>query len=242
EPVFVSPHDSSVLYTAAQFVLESSDQGRSWRRISADLTRNDKSKQRPSGGPITLDITSVEYYDTVFALAESPLQRGLLWAGTDDGLIHVTQDDGQSWHNVTPKDMPELSMVSMIDPAAQVPEVRLYRPQSAYHLHFPLEVNRRRPVGDNPPRGAVIDYFLKSRPAADEKITLEILDPQGKVLRTLSNHKKEKFAQPAEWPDREPPADLLPDAAGMNRFAWDLRVEDPREIPGAFYADEGPRG
>ena len=365
EPVFVSPHDSNVLYTAAQFVLESSDQGRSWRRISADLTRNDKSKQRPSGGPITLDITSVEYYDTVFALAESPLQRGLLWAGTDDGLIHVTQDDGQSWHNVTPKDMPEWSMVSIIepspheagsafaaidrhklddlkpliyrthdsgktwtrivsgipegayvrsvredpqkkgllyagtelgvyvsfddgghwqplqlnlpvapvhdlvvkdddlvvathgrsfwvlddltplrqiDPAAQVPEVRLYQPQSAYHLHFPLEVNRRRPVGDNPPRGAVIDYFLKSRPAADEKITLEILDPQGKVLRTLSNHKKEKFAQPAEWPDREPPADLLPDGAGMNRFAWDLRVEDPREIPGAFYADEGPRG
>jgi len=62
------------------------------------------------------------------------------------------------------------------------------------------------------------------------------------VLRTLSNHKKEKFEQPAEWPDREPPADLLPDAAGMNRFGWDLRVEDPREIPGAFYADEGPRG
>ena len=62
------------------------------------------------------------------------------------------------------------------------------------------------------------------------------------MLRTLSNHKKERFEQPAEWPDREPPADLLPDAPGMNRFAWDLRVEDPREIPGAFYADEGPRG
>jgi hypothetical protein len=123
-----------------------------------------------------------------------------------------------------------------------VPEVRLYHPQPAYHLHFPLEVNRRRPVGDNPPRGAVIDYFLKTKPSADEKITLEILDAQGKALRTLSNHKKEKFEQPAEWPDREPPADLLPDAAGMNRFAWDLRVEDPREIPGAFYADEGPRG
>ena len=73
EPVFVSPHDSNVLYTAAQFVLKSDDQGRSWKRISGDLTRNDKSKQQPSGGPITLDITSVEYYDTVFALAESPL-------------------------------------------------------------------------------------------------------------------------------------------------------------------------
>jgi hypothetical protein len=88
----------------------------------------------------------------------------------------------------------------------------------------------------------VIDYFLKTKPPAEEKLTLEILDAQGKVLRTLSNHKKEKFEQPAEWPDREPPADLLPDAAGMNRFAWDLRVEDPQQIPGAFYADEGPRG
>src|SRR5437762_12434139 len=77
------------------------------------------SKQRPSGGPITLDITSVEYYDTVFALAESPLQQGLLWAGTDDGLIHVTRDDGQTWHNVTPKDMPEWSMVSIIEPSPQ---------------------------------------------------------------------------------------------------------------------------
>ena len=113
EPLFVSPHDSNVLYTAAQFVLKSADQGRSWRRISADLTRNDKSKQQPSGGPITLDITSVEYYDTVFALAESPLQKELLWAGTDDGLIHLTRNDGGNWENVTPKDMPPWSMVSI---------------------------------------------------------------------------------------------------------------------------------
>ena len=98
-------------------VFKSTNAGQSWQAISSDLTRNDKSKQKPSGGPITLDITSVEYYDTVFALAESPLQRGLLWAGTDDGLIHVTQDDGQSWHNVTPKDMPEWSMVSIIEPS-----------------------------------------------------------------------------------------------------------------------------
>ena len=67
------------------------------RQISEDLTRNDKSKQKPSGGPITIDITSVEYYDTVFALAESPLKKGMLWAGTDDGLVHVTTDDGANW-------------------------------------------------------------------------------------------------------------------------------------------------
>ena len=111
----VSAYDSNVIYTASQFVLKSADQGRSWSAISPDLTRNDKSKQKPSGGDITLDITSVEYYDTVFTLAESPLQKGMLWAGTDDGLIHLTRDDGKTWENVTPKDMPEWSMVSIID-------------------------------------------------------------------------------------------------------------------------------
>ena len=71
-------------------MFKSTNGGQSWRAISPDLTRNDKSKQKPSGGPITLDITSVEYYDTIFAAAESPLQKDLLWAGSDDGLVHVT--------------------------------------------------------------------------------------------------------------------------------------------------------
>ena len=115
EPLFVSNFDSNVLYTAAQFVMKSSDQGRSWKAISPDLTRNDKSKQKWSGGPITLDITSVEYYDTVFTLAESPLQQGTLWAGTDDGLVQLTHDDGATWQNVTPKDMPQWSMVSIVE-------------------------------------------------------------------------------------------------------------------------------
>ncbi len=115
EPVMVSQYDSNVIYTASQYVMKSGDQGRSWNPISPDLTRNDKSKQIPSGGDITLDITSVEYYDTVFALTESPLKQGMLWAGTDDGLIHLTRDDGKTWENVTPKDMPAWSMVSIID-------------------------------------------------------------------------------------------------------------------------------
>jgi hypothetical protein len=68
----------------------------SWEAISPDLTRNDKTKQEPSGGPITLDITSVEYYDTIFAVAESPKQKDLLWAGTDDGLIHLSRDGGKN--------------------------------------------------------------------------------------------------------------------------------------------------
>jgi photosystem II stability/assembly factor-like uncharacterized protein len=366
EPLFVSVHDSNVLYTAAQFVLRSPDQGRTWKAISPDLTRNDKNKQQPSGGPITLDITSVEYYDTVFALSESPLQQGLLWAGTDDGLIQLTRNDGQAWVDVTPKDLPAWSMVSLIDPSphdaatayvavdrhklddlkpliyrthdfgktwtrivtgipdgAYVHAVRedpaakgllyagtelgvffsaddgahwqalqlnlpttpvhdlvvkdndlvvathgrsfwilddvsplrqaaqgiaagdfhLFQPAHAVKLHYPNQVERRLPVGDNPPAGAVIDYYLKVKPSEDEVIALEVLTGDGKLIRRISNHRPpDSIEQPEEWTDREKPADVIPDAAGANRFAWDLRGQDPEKIPGAFYGDDGPRG
>ena len=366
EPVLVSRYDSNVLYSAAQYVFKSTDQGRSWKAISPDLTRNDKSKQKPSGGPITLDITSVEYYDTVFTVAESPRQRGLLWAGTDDGLIHLTRDDGASWQDVTPKDMPAWSMVSLIEasahdaatayaaidrhklddfkpliyrthdsgktwtrivtgipdgayvravredptrpgllyagtelgvyvsvddgahwqslkqnlptvpvhdlaikdadliaathgrsfwvlddlsPLRQAAAVRadedfhLFTPATAVRLHIPQQVERRLPTGDNPPPGAVIDYYLKSAPAPKEEITLEFLDKDGKLLKRFSNLKPaDATEQPPEWVDREAKADSIPAAAGANRFAWDFRREDPLPIPGAFYSDDGPRG
>src|SRR5881394_1557229 len=115
-PLMLSPHNPDVLYTAAECVFKSTDHGQSWRQISDDLTRNDKSKQQPSGGPLTNDITSVEYYDTVFALAESPAKEGTLWVGTDDGLVQVSTDDGQHWSNVTPR-MADWSTVSLIDPS-----------------------------------------------------------------------------------------------------------------------------
>jgi photosystem II stability/assembly factor-like uncharacterized protein len=366
EPVLVSRYDSNVLYTAAQFVLKSSDQGRSWQTISPDLTRNDKSKQQPSGGPITLDITSVEYYDTVFTVAESPRQRGLLWAGTDDGLIHLTRDEGGRWENVTPKDMPQWSMVSLIEASAHdagtayaaidrhklddlrpliyrthdfgktwtrivtgipdgayvhavredptragllyagtelgvyvsvddgahwqslqrnlppVPvhdlaikegdlvaathgrafwilddlsplrqsaavqpeaEFHLFAPANAVRLHVPEQVERRVPSGDNPPPGAIVDYYLRTAPAPSEEITLEFLDHDGKLLKRFSNHKAaDAVEQPPEWVDREAPADVIPAAAGANRFAWNFRREDPVAIPGAFYSGTGPHG
>jgi hypothetical protein len=87
----------------------------SWTIISPDLTRNDKSKQAASGGPITKDNTGVEVYDTIFSVVESPVQKDLIWAGTDDGLVHVTRDGGQHWENVTPKAMPDWGTVSMIE-------------------------------------------------------------------------------------------------------------------------------
>jgi photosystem II stability/assembly factor-like uncharacterized protein len=120
-PIVVSPNDPAVLYTAGNRVFRSTNEGQSWEAISPDLTRNDPTKLGPSGGPITKDNTTVEYYGTIFALAESRVEKGLLWAGSDDGLVHVSRDGGKTWSNVTPKEMPEWSMVSQIDPSPHDP-------------------------------------------------------------------------------------------------------------------------
>lgn len=114
-PIFFSPHPPHALYAAGNVLFRSDDEGQSWQAISADLTRNDKSKQGPSGGPITKDNTSVEYYCTIFAACESPAQKDLLWCGSDDGLVHLSRDGGKSWTNVTPK-WPEWLMVNCIEP------------------------------------------------------------------------------------------------------------------------------
>ena len=119
-PIIISPHNPDVLYATSQFVHRSTDEGMSWEVISEDLTRNDKSKQGESGGPITKDDTSVEYYNTIFTLVESPIEPGLLWAGSDDGLIHISRDNGKTWNNVTPRRLPE-SMISIIDASHHEP-------------------------------------------------------------------------------------------------------------------------
>ena len=116
-PLLMSPFDPDTLYFGMERLYRTTNDGASWTAISPDLTRDDKSKQQASGGPITKDITSVEYYDTIFAIAESPLAKGAIWVGTDDGLIHLTRDGGGSWANVTPRDMPAWSTVSMIEPS-----------------------------------------------------------------------------------------------------------------------------
>jgi hypothetical protein len=101
-PIFFSPHNPKRLYTAGNHLFVTENEGQSWQQISPDLTTNDKSKQGPSGGPITNDNTSVEYYCTIFTAAESSIEKDLLWTGSDDGLIHVSRDAGKSWQNVTP--------------------------------------------------------------------------------------------------------------------------------------------
>ena len=117
-PIIFSKHNPNRLYTFSQHVHVTENEGQSWDIISPDLTRSDPEKLKSSGGPITQDNTSVEYYCTIFAAQESPLKEGLLWVGSDDGLIHVTQDGGKTWDNVTPKGMPEWMMINSIEPSA----------------------------------------------------------------------------------------------------------------------------
>ena len=117
-PIIFSKHNPNRLYTFSQHVHVTENEGQSWDIISPDLTRNDPEKLKSSGGPITQDNTSVEYYCTIFAAQESPLKEGLLWVGSDDGLIHVTRDGGKTWDNVTPKGMPEWMMINSIEPSA----------------------------------------------------------------------------------------------------------------------------
>jgi hypothetical protein len=364
EPILFSPHDPSVIYTAGEVVFKTTDQGKSWTVISPDLTRNDKTKQQSSGGAITKDNTSVEYYDTIFTLAESPKEKGLLWAGSDDGLVHITRDGGKKWENVTPKGLPEWSLFSLIEASphdagtayaavdrhklddfkpyiykttdygktwtaittgipegAYVHAVRedpkrkgllyagtetgiwisfdagarwqtlqlnlpvvpvhdlaiknddlvvathgrsfwvlddvgplrqwneqtvtadavLFPPRATPRIRFPDQVNKRQPVGENPPAGALLYYYLKA--ATKDEVKIEILDSRENVIKTYSSLKKAEVEGPSEWPDVQKPSETLPAEAGLNRFAWNLRYEDPVTIPGAFYeTDIAPKG
>ena len=116
-PILFSKHNPKRLYTFSNHVHVTENEGQSWDIISPDLTRNDPERLKSSGGPITQDNTGVEYYCTIFAANESPLQEGLLWVGSDDGLIHLTRDGGKNWTNVTPKGMPEWMMINSVDPS-----------------------------------------------------------------------------------------------------------------------------
>jgi len=362
-PIVVSPHDPGTLYAAGNVLFRSTDEGQSWEAISPDLTHNDASKLGPSGGPITKDNTSVEYYCTIFAMAESAKEKGLLWVGSDDGLVHVSRDGGKKWANVTPKDLPEWSMVSQIDPSLHdpataylavnryklddfrpfvyvthdygktwskrtsgIPEntfvrvvrsdpaqkgllyagtetgvyvswddgarwqslqlklpvvpvtdlvvkdddlvistqgrgfwilddltpvrqasptlvsagAHLYKPRPAYRF-FGGTGRRPRPgVGQNPPDGAIVYYFLESAPKEKEEITLQFLDGSGKVLRSVSNlDKKDKDGEEKEGEseggsqgedDEGGAPKMIPAKAGLNRFAWNLRLEEATKV------------
>ncbi|WP_299528687.1 glycosyl hydrolase [uncultured Lutibacter sp.] len=124
-PIFFSPHNQQKMYTTSNFVHVTYNEGQSFEIISPDLTRNDPSTLKSSGGPITQDNTGVEYYGTIFAAVESPFEENLIWTGSDDGLVHITQDGGKNWANVTPKKMPEWMLINCI-------EVDPFTPGGAY--------------------------------------------------------------------------------------------------------------
>lgn len=117
-PILFSPHDASengTLYTGGNILFRSTDQGQSWQAISPDLTRDDKAKQGSSGGAITKDNTSVEYYSTIFTVAESPIEKGVIWTGSDDGLVHVTRDGGANWQKIQPQGIPDFIQINSIE-------------------------------------------------------------------------------------------------------------------------------
>jgi hypothetical protein len=250
-----SPNDTATAYAAIDrhklddfkpLIYRTHDSGKTWTRIVAGI---------PDGA-------------YVHAVREDPMHKGLLYAGTELGVFY-SADDGAHWHPLqlnlptTPvhdliiKDndlvaathgrsfwiLDDLSPLRQAADGLPAEGFHLFRPAQTVKLHYPGQVERRLPVGDNPPAGAIIDYYLKSKPAENAEITLEILTADAKPVRRLSNHRpKDSTEQPAEWTDREAPADVLPAEAGANRFAWDLRYDDPEQIPGAFYSDDGPHG
>ncbi len=353
------PLPPRVLYHAANVLFRSNNAGLTWEKISPDLTRNDPSKQQWSGGPITGDNTGAEYYCTIFAIAESPLKEGVLWAGSDDGLVHVSTDDGKNWTNVTKNipGMPEWGTVTCIEasphepgtayvtvdahrlddnrpylwkttdygkswmslatglrdgqflnvvrqdpkapdvlyvgsahrvwcsrdggkswqslklnmPTAPVtdlvvkgddlvvgtsgrsvwifddltpirawspkpakgPHLFAVQPATAWRYQGDRVAGEDRIPGENPPKGAIINYYLENKPK--EPLRLEILDSSGKLVRTLTSKKEEpeeeENAPDAPWTEHKPT--VLADEPGLHRIAWDLRYEKPTSIPKA---------
>jgi photosystem II stability/assembly factor-like uncharacterized protein len=130
-PIVVSPHDPNVIYHAGNVVLKSEDRGQSWTEISPDLTRNEPEKQGKGGAPITNEAAGAETYNTIFYLAVSPHEAGTIWAGTDDGLVHLTRDEGRTWTNVTPEGIGEALInaieISPHDPATAYLAVSKYK-------------------------------------------------------------------------------------------------------------------
>jgi photosystem II stability/assembly factor-like uncharacterized protein len=120
-PIVFDPHDPETLYVTSQHVWRTRDEGQSWQRISPDLSRADPATMGPSGGPVTLDQTGVETYATIFALAPSRLERGVIWAGSDDGLVHITRDGGANWINITPPDLPVNTKITTIEDSPHRP-------------------------------------------------------------------------------------------------------------------------
>ncbi|HYX69481.1 MAG TPA: hypothetical protein VE825_10135, partial [Terriglobales bacterium] len=248
-----SPFDIPTAYAAVDrhklddlkpHIFKTSDYGKSWAEIDKGIP--------------------ADAY--VHAVREDPKRKGLLYAGTEQG-VYVSFDDGGQWqplqlnlprtpiHDLVIKDddlivathgrsfwvLDDVEPLRQLSAELTKEDVIFYRPAASYRLQWPGEVPRRQPVGENPPQGAVFDYFLKEAPK--DAVTLEIFDSQGKLVRKYASKAEKKTEeQPPEWPDQTKPPELIPAEAGMNRFAWDQHYQDPVQVPGAFYAGNPPQG
>lgn len=356
-PVLFSPHPPYELYAAANVLFKTSNEGQSWEAISPDLTRNDASKMEASGGPITKDNTSVEYYGTIFALAESHHEPGVIWTGSDDGLVYITRDGGKSWENITPKGMPEWMMINSIDihptekggayiagtryklddfepylykttdygktwtkitngidnehftrvvrsdkkrpgmlyagtesgmyisfddgsnwqplqlnlPIVPITDLAvkdndliaatqgrgywilddltvlrqlsqevkqanqfLYQPNPAYNILVDNYGYDARFMGQNPPNGVVVHYYLPQKPDTNYVVNLSFLDENGQLIRQFSTKVNEK--KPSELKSQ------LKAQAGANRFVWDMRYEEAETFDGLILWAGGIQG
>ena len=134
----------------------------------------------------------------------------------------------------------DVTPLRQVAAAAAASGAYLYAPETGYRLYYPDQVDARPPVGQNPPAGTLIDYYLPAPPSG--AISIDILDDKGALVRHLTSEKSQQEEQPPEWPDQVQPVNTLPALQGMNRFVWNLRYDDPVQIPGAFYAGLPPRG
>jgi hypothetical protein len=201
----------------------------------------------------------------VRSVREDPKRKGLLYAGTETGVF-FSVDDGGHWqplklnlpavpvhdleihgddliaatHGRAFWVLDDITPLRQLDSVSSTTEMVLFKPETALRLHLPTDIERRGPVGDNPPPGAIISYYFKTAPK--DEVKLEIVDSAGKVVRALSSKEKKGDEQPPEWPDQVKEVTTIPAAAGMNRYAWNLRWEPPVKIPGAFYSGIGPQG
>ena len=145
-PVIVSPHDPTVIYYGSQYLMRSTDRGTTWEVLSPDLTRNDREHQGPGGYPISNEQITAESYNNVFYIEESPVVEGLIWVGSDDGLVHLTRDGGETWENVTPEGMAE-SIVNVIEASPHDPATA-YFVAAGYKLNdFTPHIYRTRDYG-----------------------------------------------------------------------------------------------
>ena len=230
-PMVFSPHDPKTLYIGGNVVMKTTNEGQSWEVISPDLTRNDKARMGPSGGPITQDNTSVEYYCTIFTLMESPVAKGVFWAGSDDGLVHVSRDAGKTWSNVTPKDMPEWIQINSIDAsphdagtayvAATMYKSDDFRPYlyKTARLRQDLEEDRQRDSRDAFTRVIREDPNRKGLLVAGTEFGLYISYDDGENWRPFQNNLPVTSITDAVFHKRE--KDLVLATQGRSFYAFD---------------------